>query len=93
MKKYDSVLWVIGLCSFVALFCSGCAWLLGLINISGGILNTLKSLAGIVLTIVACICGWLWLSSTSISHTPKVILQILFVIFAILAVCGYINWL
>ncbi len=92
MKKYDGVFWLIGLCSFVALFCSGLSWILGLFDGSLGILTTLRSIASIILTICACITGWLWLSSTSMNKTAKLVLQIFFIIFAVLAVCGFINW-
>ncbi len=93
MKKYDGVLWFIGFCAFVALFCSGCAWLLGSIGASWSFLGKLKGLATIALTIVASICGWLWLSTLNINKTFKLVLEIFFVLFAILAVIGYISWL
>lgn len=91
MKKYSSVFWVVGLCAFVALFCSGLSWIIGLFNGSLPILNTLKNIAGIILTVTAVVAGWLWVSSTKMNKTLKLVLQILFIVFAVLAICGYIQ--
>ncbi len=91
MKKYSGVFWVVGLCAFVALFCSGLSWLLGVFGATWSFLGTLRNIANIILTVTAVIAGWLWLSSTKMNKTLKIVLQVFFVIFAILAICGYMN--
>lgn len=91
MKKNSIVFWIIGLCAFVALMCSGLSWVIGLFDGSLPFLAKLEQIAGIILTVTALITGWLWLSSCKINKTFKLILQILFIIFAVLAVCGYIG--
>lgn len=91
MKKYSGIFWIVGLCAFVALMCSGFVWLLGLIGVSWGFLGTLQMLANIVLTVTAVIAGWLWISSCGFNKTLRLVLQILFIIFAVLAICGHIG--
>ncbi len=90
-KNKFSLLWIVGLCSFVALMCNGVIWLLGLLGITFSLLATLSSVASIVLYIAALLAGWTWLSSTGLKKTPKLILQILFLVFAIMCICGQLS--
>ncbi|MGM9970994.1 MAG: hypothetical protein ACI35W_01120 [Anaeroplasmataceae bacterium] len=80
---------IIGFCAFVALMCSGFSWLLSLINSNLGFLGTLEKIAGIVLSVCAALAGWFWISSSSMNKTLKLVLEIFFVIFAILAILGH----
>ncbi len=91
MKKNSGLLWVIGLCAFVAFMCSGFAWLFVAIGLSWGFLATLAMVANLVLSIAAFIAGWLWLCSIKVDKTFKLVLQILFIIFAVLSICGVIG--
>lgn len=91
VKKYNGLFWVIGLCAFVALMCSGFSWILGLCGITGGIFNTIKNVANIVLIVVAVASGWIWISSAKMNKTLKLVLEIFFIIFAVLAVLGVIG--
>jgi hypothetical protein len=47
--------------------------------------------ASIILTVIALVFGWMWLSSAKLNKTFKLVLQILFVIFAVLAILGFIG--
>ena len=91
MKKYTSVFWIIGLCAFIALMCSGVAWLLGIIGVTAGFLGKIQMIASIILTITAVLAGWAWLSSCKFNKTLKIVLQVLFIVFAVLAILGYIG--
>lgn len=89
MKK-GGLIWFVGLLAFIALFAAGLAWCLHWIPQIAGPLNTVKMVASIILTVIALVFGWIWLSETKINKTAKLVLQILFVIFAALAIIGYI---
>lgn len=92
MRKNGAIVfWIMGLCAFVALMCNGFVWLLSLIDASWSFLGTVSNVAGIVLTVSAVIAGWLWISSCRMNKTIKLVLQILFIVFAVLAVCGYLS--
>ncbi len=91
MKKSSGLFWIIGLCSFVAFMCSGFAWLLGAVGISWGFLATLEMLAYLVLSIAAFFAGWVWLCSVKMNKTLKIVLKVLFIIFAVLSICGVIG--
>lgn len=88
MKKYSGLFVIIGFCAFIALMASGIIWILSLFGISGGILGTIGYIAHIILIVIACFSGWLWISSAKMNHTLKVVLEVLFIIFAIMAICG-----
>ena len=92
MKGKDTLLTIIGFCAFFALMCSGAVWLLNLCNISGGIISTLGNVARIVLIVTALIIGWLWLSSVKMNKTLKIVLQVFFIVFAVLAICGVFGF-
>ena len=89
--RSTGLFWLIGLCAFVALMCSGFAWLLGICGITGGILNTLSMIAGIIITLCALFAGWVWLRGCSLGRVFKLVLQIFFVIFAVMAICGHLG--
>lgn len=91
MKKYNGLFWVIGLCAFVALMCSGFTWLLNACHIEAAFLGTIKSVANIILIVIAVASGWLWISSTKMNKTVKLVLEIFFIIFAVLAILGVIG--
>jgi hypothetical protein len=80
-----------GFCAFVALMCSGFAWLLGVCGVTWGFLGTLSWLANIGLSVCAFLAGWVWICSSVKPGTFRIVLQVLFVIFAILAIFGVIN--
>ena len=90
-SKQLNLFWIVGLCAFVALMASGFAWLLGVIDVSWGFLGTLKWLASLGLSICAFLAGWVWLCSSVKAGTFRTVLQVLFVIFAVLAVFGVVN--
>ena len=88
MKKYSGLFVIVGFCAFVALMASGLVWVLSLFGVSGGVIATLGNIASIIITIIACFSGWLWLSSAKMNRTLKIVLEVLFVVFAIMAICG-----
>ena len=88
MKKYSSLLWIIGLFAFISLMLAGTIWIF---NVCGGhwdFLNRLKMVADLILIVCAVVAGWLWLIDTKMNKTLKIVLQVLFIIFAVLAVYG-----
>jgi hypothetical protein len=85
-----NLFWIVGLCAFVALMCSGISWLLGLIEIGSNLVNTLKMVANIILSVVSLLCGWTWLASSKMNKKLKLVLEVLFVVFAILSIIGTI---
>ena len=89
--KSGGLFWLIGLCAFVALMCSGVAWLLGIAGITGGILSLLSQIAGIIITVCALFAGWVWLRGCSLGRVFKLILQILFIVFAVMAIFGHLG--
>lgn len=91
MKKGSMIYWIVGLCAFVALMLSGTIWLLNLIEVSWGFLGTLEYITHLVLVIAVFLSGWVWLSGTSMNKTLKIVLQVLFIIFAVLAIAGIIR--
>ncbi|MCR5231994.1 MAG: hypothetical protein K6B64_05035 [Acholeplasmatales bacterium] len=89
MKK-GGLMWFVGLLAFVALFAAGLAWCLHWIPGIAGPLGTVKMVACIILTVIALVFGWMWLSSAKLNKKFKLVLQILFVIFAVLAIIGFL---
>lgn len=88
MKKYSGLFWIIGLCAFTAFMCSGFIWVFDLVKINWALLGTIKKVANTVLIVSAFLAGWVWLSSIKLNKTFKLVLQIIFVIFAVLSICG-----
>jgi hypothetical protein len=88
--KKLNLFWIVGLCAFVALMCSGVSWILGLVNIGSALVGTLKSVATIILSVVSLLCGWTWLSSSNMNKKLKLVLQVLFLVFAVLSIMGTI---
>ena len=76
-----NLFWIVGLCAFVALMCSGISWLLGLIEIGSNLVNTLKMVANIILSVVSLLCGWTWLASSKMNKKLKKYLFIRFIYF------------
>ena len=83
-----SLFWLVGLCAFVALMCSGVSWLLGLINVASNLIGTLRMVANIILSVVSLLCGWTWLSASKMNKKLKLVLQVLFLVFAVLSIIG-----
>ena len=92
MKKNITLEALLGCIAFIALMCGGFYWFFRQIDVSFGFLNTIKYVCSIILTVIAVICGWMWLSNTKMNKTLKIVLMVFFVIFAVLAVCGYIQF-
>jgi hypothetical protein len=90
MKK-GGLIWFVGLLSFIALMCAGTVWLLGLAHVTGGVIAWIGNIAGIILSVIALVCGFLWLRDTKMNKTLKIVLMVFFIIFAVLAVLGYLN--
>ena len=88
--KKLNLFWIVGLCAFVALMCSGISWLLGLVEIGSNLVNTLKMVANIILSVVSLLCGWTWLASSKMNKKLKLVLEVLFIVFAILSIMGTI---
>ena len=88
MKKYGTLLWIIGLFAFISLMVSGTIWIFNVCRISWDFLGKLKMVANLILIVCAVVAGWLWLSDTKMNKTLKIVLEVLFIIFAVLAVCG-----
>lgn len=91
MKKYSGIFWIIGLCAFLAFMCSGLAWFLELIKVSWAFIGTIKHYAGLVLMISAFIAGWLWLSTSIKNKNVRLVLQVIFIIFLVLSLCGHFG--
>lgn len=89
MKK-GGLMWFVGLLAFVALFAAGLAWCLHFIQPIANPLSYVKMVACIILTVIALVFGWMWLSSVKMNKTFKLVLQILFVVFAVLAIIGFL---
>ena len=91
MKK-GGLSWFVGLLAFIALFAAGLAWCLHWLPVPEiqGALGTIKNVACIILTVIALVFGWIWLSGCKLNKTFKLVLQILFLIFAVLAIIGFI---
>lgn len=90
MKK-GGLMWFVGLLAFIALFAAGLAWCLQWIPAIAGPLGTIKMVASIVLTVIALVIGWIWLADCKMNKTAKLVFQILFVVFAVLAILGFIG--
>ena len=88
MKKYNTLLWVIGLFAFISLMVSGTIWIFNVCGGTWSFLGKIKMVSDLILIVCAVVAGWLWLSDTKMNKTLKIVLQVLFVIFAVLAVCG-----
>ncbi len=91
MKKGNIIFWIMGLCAFVALMCNGLVWALGLIDAQWGFLSKISTVAGIILTFAAVIAGWIWISSAKFPKILKLVLEVLFIVFAVLAIFGHLN--
>lgn len=91
MKKYESIFWIVGLCAYVAFMCSGIIWLLGVCEIQWSLFPTLKQAANLILTIAAFGSGWIWLCSMLKNKNVRLVLQIIFIIFGVLAVLGVFS--
>ena len=89
-SKQLNLFWIVGLCAFVALMCSGVSWVLGFLNLASGIVGTLKMVATIILSVVSLLCGWVWLTNAKMNKNLKLVLQILFLVFAVLSIVGAI---
>ena len=66
-----TLFWIIGLIAFVSLMLGGTIFLLGLLNISGGVLDTLKYICHILLIVCAVIAGFIWLINAKWNKTVK----------------------
>lgn len=88
MKKYSGVFWVIGLCAFLAFMSSGLIWILDICGVSWHLLPRIKQISGLILNISAFLAGWLWVSSSIKNKNVRLVFQIIFVVFFILAICG-----
>lgn len=86
-----TLFWIIGLIAFVSLMLGGTIFLLGLLNISGGVLNTLKYICHILLIVCAVIAGFIWLINAKWNKTVKIVFIVLFIVFAVLAVAGAVR--
>ena len=86
MKKNSALFFIIGLCAFVSFMCSGTIWLFDLLKISWAFLSTLRLVANTVLIVSAFVAGFVWLSSLKINKTFKIVLQVIFIIFAVLTI-------
>lgn len=91
MKKNLTLEVILGFFAFIALMCGGFYWFFNIIDVHFGFLNTIHYICSIILTVIALVCGWLWLNSTKMNKTLKIVLEVLFVIFAVLAICGYVG--
>ncbi len=92
MKKSVTIEAIVGFCAFLALMCGGFYWLLSICQVQWNFLQTIKWVCSIILTVIAVICGWIWINSTKINKTAKIVIDVFFVIFAVLAVIGYIQF-
>ncbi len=91
MKKTVTIESIVGFCAFLALMCGGFYAICSLANWTPAFLLTIKNICSIVLTVIAVVCGWIWLFSTNMNKTLKIVLATFYVVFAILAVIGYIR--
>ena len=91
MKKNVTIEFIVGLCAFVALMCGGFYAICTLANWHPSFLLTVKHICDIILTVIAVICGWLWLSSTKMNKTLKIVLAVFYITFAILFIIGIIR--
>ena len=92
MGKYKTFYWVMGLCAFVALMASGFSWLLNdVIKLGWGFLETVEWIADLGVSICAFLAGWVWLCTSVKAGIFRTVLQVLFVIFAVLAVFGIVS--
>ena len=46
--------------------------------------------ATIILSVVSLLCGWVWLTNAKMNKNLKLVLQILFLVFAVLSIVGAI---
>ena len=93
MGKYKTFYWVMGFCAFVALMCSGFGWLLNdVLKLGWGFLGTIQWIADLGLALCAFLAGWVWICTSTKPGTFRIVLQVLFVIFAILAVFHVIGF-
>lgn len=92
MKKGDTLFWLIGLLAFLAVLLGGTVWILNLAHADlGGLASTLNQLVSLALFICAVIAGFIWVSSTKWNKTVKIVFEVLFIVFAILAVLGVFH--
>ena len=90
-SRASTIFGIIGFCAFVSFMCSGVCWLLGVVGVTFELLNTIAMVASLVLNIAAFVAGWFWLDSAFEKGTLKTVLQVFFVIFTILALCGVLS--
>lgn len=91
MKNKNSLFWFIGLLAFIALMCSGFAWLFNVCHLSASILNMFAYISGLILVMCAVVAGWLWLQATKMNKTLKTVLTVFFILFAVLAILGIFH--
>jgi hypothetical protein len=79
-------------CAFVALMASGFSWLLNdVIKLGWGFLDTVEWIADLGVSICAFLAGWVWLCTSTKPGTFRIVLQVFFVIFAVLAIFGIVS--
>jgi len=86
-----TLFWIVGLIAFISLMLGGTIFLLGLANISGGVLNTLQHICHILLFVCAGIAGFIWLNNVNWNKTVKIVFMVLFIIFFVLAIVGVVR--
>lgn len=91
MKKGDTLFWLIGLLAFLAVILGGTVWILNLAHITDGITPILKYLVDIALFICAVVAGFIWVNSTKWNKTVKIVFEVLFIVFAVLAILGVFH--
>lgn len=92
MKKGDTLFWLIGLLAFAAVILGGTLWILNLAHADfGGFVGMLEKLVSLALFVCAVIAGFIWVSSTKWNKTVKIVFEVLFIVFAILAILGVFH--
>ena len=85
----NAVFWIIGLCAFISFMITGIMWMLQLIpGLTIPYLDQIKNIANLILTIAAFFAGWVWLISCKMNRKLKLVLKIMFCIFAVAAILG-----
>lgn len=90
VKRGNSLLfWIIGLCSFISFMVTGILWIVQLIpGATIPYLAQIKSVSNLILLIAAFAAGWVWLVSCRMNRKLKLVLKIMFCVFAVLAILG-----
>ena len=76
MKKYSTLLWIIGLFAFISLMVSGTIWIF---NVCGGIwafFGKVNMVYDLILIVYAVFDVCLWLSDTKMNKTLKIVLEV-----------------